>query len=323
MKVLKVTLCTGIPASGKSTWAKEEVSKNPEKVIRINRDDLRIMLNNYHYSGSNEKLVVSTKLYLIKQGLLSGRDIIVDETNFNRRNFDEVCKLVKSLNIDCLVEEKPFYLDLEEAIARDANREGHGKVGEKIVRDFWKKSGGDKFRNYQSRSQTFQVEKVMAPTVQPNSTNLPKAVICDLDGTISLFNPIKKNGEIEVRHPNAPSRSPYEAHNCDQDMVNEQVLMVLNSLHKEGFKIVFCSGRQDIYRKPTETFLQKHISFPYELHMRRASDFRKDFIIKEEIYQEHIAPRYNVFLILDDRTSVINLWRSIGLTCWQVAPGDF
>ena len=39
--MLKVTLCLGIPASGKSTWAKEEVRKNPEKVTRVNRDDLR------------------------------------------------------------------------------------------------------------------------------------------------------------------------------------------------------------------------------------------------------------------------------------------
>ena len=34
----RIILTRGIPASGKSTWAKQEVIKDPEHSIRINRD---------------------------------------------------------------------------------------------------------------------------------------------------------------------------------------------------------------------------------------------------------------------------------------------
>ena len=43
----KIILTRGIPASGKSTWAKQKALKNPEHSVRINRDDLRNMSGKY------------------------------------------------------------------------------------------------------------------------------------------------------------------------------------------------------------------------------------------------------------------------------------
>jgi hypothetical protein len=57
--------------------------------------------------------------------------------------------------------------------------------------------------------------------------------------------------------------------------------------------------------------------------MRHTKDLRKDSIVKGEIYDSVIAPNYNVFFVLDDRNQVVDFWRSKGLTCFQVAPGDF
>jgi hypothetical protein len=58
--------------------------------------------------------------------------------------------------------------------------------------------------------------------------------------------------------------------------------------------------------------------------MRKTGDMRKDSLVKEEIYNSNIAPNYNVFLILDDRDQVIDLWRNkLGLTAFQVAYGNF
>jgi len=323
--MLKIILTVGIPASGKSTWAKDEVRKNPEGVTRINRDDLRTMMSNYHFSDSNEKLVVSAKVFMIRQALLYGRDIIIDETNLNRRNFDDVCKLAKDMNIDCMVMEKPFFIELDEAIARDAKREGSGKVGEEVVRKFWKKSGGAQHKHYKPRVEIIQrqTEQSISASKPEFNASLPMALVCDLDGTLSLFNAKRNDGSVDVRYENAHVRTPYDASKCDEDLLNEQVAAVIESLNKEGYHIIFCSGREDCYRAPTETFLKKHLSLSYDLYMRKTGDLRKDSVIKEEIYQTHIAPFYNVFLVLDDRTSVVNFWRSKGLSCWQVAPGDF
>ena len=171
--MLKVTLTCGIPACGKSTWAKEEVSKSPEKITRINRDDLRNMMSNYHLSNSNEKLVTSAKTAMIQQALRNGRDVIIDETNLNSRNFKDICKLVSGMNIDCMVLEKEFYIELEEAIERDSKRLGSSKVGEEVVRRFWKKSGGKQHKNYKPKVEIFHkknsIDSLVNPMIQDES----------------------------------------------------------------------------------------------------------------------------------------------------------
>lgn len=323
--MLQIILTVGIPASRKSTWAKEEVRKNPEGVTRVNRDDLRAMMSNYHFSDANEKLVTSAKMFLIKQALIYGRNVIIDETNLNRRNFDDICKVVKEMNIDCMVMEKSFFIDLDEAIASDAKREGHGKVGEEVVRKFWKKSGGNQHKHYKPRVEIIhrQTEQSIAASKPTNKPQLKNAIICDLDGTLSLFNAKRNDGSVDVRHDNAHTRTPYDASKCDEDTVNEQVAAVLESFHNEGYDILFCSGREDCYREPTERFLKKHLGLTYQLFMRKTGDLRKDSVVKEEIYVTNIEPYYNVFLVLDDRDQVVVFWRSKGLTCWQVAPGNF
>ena len=57
--------------------------------------------------------------------------------------------------------------------------------------------------------------------------------------------------------------------------------------------------------------------------MRAAGDDRKDEIIKREIYNREIKPAFDVLCVLDDRDQVVRMWRAMGLTCLQVAPGDF
>ena len=57
--------------------------------------------------------------------------------------------------------------------------------------------------------------------------------------------------------------------------------------------------------------------------MRANGDYRADDVIKAEIFQEHILPRYSVAAVVDDRNRVVNMWRSLGLICLQVAEGDF
>lgn len=323
--MITITMPVGIPACGKSTWSKEELKKDPEGTLRVNRDDLRNMLSNYHFSDENERMVTSARNFIIQQAARKGKNIIIDETNINRRNFDDICKLVKQLNIDAKVIEKPFYVELDEAIARDAARTGSAHVGEEVVRKFWKKSGGTQHKHYKARVEiiTKQTEASTAASRPEVDSSKPFAVICDLDGTLSLFNARRPDGSVDVRHPDAHTRDPYNAFKCDEDTLNEPVATVIEAMHKEGYRIVFCSGREDCYKPQTERFIQKHLSVPYELFMRKSGDQRKDSIIKSEIYHEHIEPNYNIYFVLDDRDQVITQWRELGLTAWQVAPGNF
>ena len=57
--------------------------------------------------------------------------------------------------------------------------------------------------------------------------------------------------------------------------------------------------------------------------MRKGGDKRIDSIVKKELYRKYIEPFYRVKLVLDDRNQVVDMWRDLGLPCWQVAPGNF
>jgi predicted kinase len=323
--MLKCTVCVGIPASGKSTWAREELKRDPS-TVRVNRDELRIMMTNYVYSEENEKLVISTRNHIISSALKTGRNVIIDDTNINRRNFDDIVKLVNGLGVQCMVMEKPFFIELDEAISRNTKREGHACVPEEVIRKMWKQSGGTQHKFYKPRVEMCGVNMTkneIDTSAYASSPTLPWAIMCDLDGTISLFNPTRKNGTVEVRHVGAHVRNPYDASTADEDTPNEAVVEVLEIMAKNGYHIIFCSGRDECYRGKTEAFLKKHTSFSYDLIMRKTGDNRKDSIIKEELFNEHIAGKFNILMVLDDRSSVVAFWRSKGLTCWQVNPGDF
>jgi predicted kinase len=308
-KMLRVVLCCGIPTSGKSFWSKSEVDKDPNNVVRINRDSLREMMNNSSFSVVNEKMITATTNFMLQSALKAGKSVILDETNLNNKNFNSVCKIVKELNIDCIVMEKPFYIELDAATQRDASRVGKAVVGEDVIKKFWKKSGGKQHQHYKAKCETFlkQSNKLSwAPLVQDKS--LSKAIICDLDGTLCTIG----------------DRSPYSAKNCDLvDRPNDFVINTVKLYSDAGYKVIFCSGRMDEDREPTERFIKKYLpELEYSLFMRQTGDQRKDSIIKEEIFNRDIFGKYNVELVLDDRLQVCRQWYKMGLNLLRVGDPE-
>lgn len=316
--MIKIEMLVGIPGSGKSTYAKQVVSKDPMNWVRVNNDDLRAMMNGSVWSPDYEKMITDARNYLIRDALKRGKNVIIDNLNLNSRHFDDVCKIAKSVNVDVQIYEKAFYIELDEAIERDSKREGKAKVGEEVIKKWWKDSGKAQFKFYKPRVEIFKEQRgsLNSTTDAPaHVQGAPEAIICDLDGTLALIH----------------GRSPYDASDCDiKDLPNVPVIQTILAHYYEGRKIIFCSGREDKYRPETIRFIEKYCKefeseFPikYQLHMRKTDDFRKDSIIKEEIYQNEIEGKYNVLLVLDDRNQVVDFWRSKGLTCFQVAPGNF
>src|SRR5262249_27283634 len=105
---------------------------------------------------------------------------------------------------------------------------------------------------------------------------------------------------------------------------NVAVIEGVRAMHAAGHTVVFCSGRTDACRAATESWLEAHVGVPYAgLYMRAAGDQRKDSIVKLEIFDRHIRDAYDVVAVFDDRASVVAMWRSLGLTVFAVADGDF
>lgn len=285
----QVIVTRGLPASGKSTWAKTQLAEHPGQFKRINKDDLRAMLDGGKWSKGNEKFVLAVRDRLILEALSAGYAVIVDDTNLHPRHETRIRELVKGL---ATVEIQDFTdVPLETCLERDRQRPNY--VGEQIIHSMYR--------------------QFLAPTPTPPAYDhsLPDAIICDLDGTLALLN----------------GRNPYDATTCEQDSVNEPVADIVREFAQCGYAVLLTSGRSAAYRARTLSWLAYH-SFrqphgDFQLFMRADGDMRKDAVIKRELYEAHIVGKYNVHFVLDDRDQVVELWRSLGLTCLQVNYGDF
>ncbi|MEX5258522.1 polynucleotide kinase [Kocuria arenosa] len=143
------------------------------------------------------------------------------------------------------------------------------------------------------------------PRQQPEK---PSAVLVDVDGTLAL----------------AQGRDHYDESTVSDDLPNPAIITIVEALHRDGHRIIVLSGRTEAARADTLAWLQQHLQVPLTgLYLRAVGDRRRDVSVKHEIYRDHIQDRYEVLCVLEDRTQVVKLWRSLGLTCLQVAPGDF
>lgn len=139
-------------------------------------------------------------------------------------------------------------------------------------------------------------------------------VIFDLDGTLALIDHRRHLVEGEKKDWDAF----YKA--CVHDQPNQAVIDLLKVCH-ERYAVYIFSGRSDAVRVETEEWLRKHGVRHYRLWMRKDGDYTPDDILKRKWLHEVGAE--NVAFTVDDRDKVVKMWRDEGLTCFQVAPGDF
>ena len=149
---------------------------------------------------------------------------------------------------------------------------------------------------------------------------MKKIVIFDLDGTLALIDKrrdisTKNNGKIDWDKFFDPGL-------IDLDLPNQPVIDVANVLNKQGFEIWILSGRSDVTWQATLDWLGKHNVTFTQLIMRPQDDlFLPDNKLKQK-WLDWIGVD-NVAMVFDDRNQVVDMWRQNGLTCFQVAKGDF
>lgn len=129
----KMLVLQGLPAAGKSTFAREFI-KGKDNWVIINRDSLRRMMGDY-WVLSREKLIKDSEDILIITALLHKYNVVVDDTNLNPKYISDLNVIAKKTGAE--IEFKKFDIPLDELLKRDSNREN--PVGEKVIRDFWKK----------------------------------------------------------------------------------------------------------------------------------------------------------------------------------------
>jgi hypothetical protein len=152
--------------------------------------------------------------------------------------------------------------------------------------------------------------------------------LVDIDGTVAL------------RGDGSHVRGPYDWHRVHEDVPNPPVVHLLRVMLAYGDHLLFLSGRNEVCRPATFTWLRDYVfrgalgpsdrlawdTQVVGLLMRPDTDewrYAPDDELKRWLYETAIAPTHRVVGVLDDRDRVVKMWRDLGLTCLQVAPGDF
>jgi hypothetical protein len=176
-------------------------------------------------------------------------------------------------------------------------QQGISQLAKKVIQDLY-----EQFYGGATKPKKFELN------YRAQQKDLPKAIICDLDGTLAIIN----------------HRNPYDASNCEKDKLNDPVADVLLTYKKRGHSIILLSGRLDTYKPQTLRWLQAH-GIKYDLLlMRKEGDTRKDSIVKTEFFDTYIKDTFNITFALDDRNQVVDLWRKeIRIPCFQVNYGNF
>lgn len=307
-----LTIFRGLPASGKTTEARRRVdAAEPGALVRLNRDDHRRAMLAQGYgtpAHAAERAVSAARDAALAALLTAGVDVICDDTNLRAKYVRNLIAIARRAGAAVKVED---FLDVPvgECLRRDAARDARERVGDGVILDMHRRyvaplRGGP--------MPIPEPPETPTPPVGPYSPRpgTARAVLVDLDGTVALLD-----------------RSPYDETLVATDRPNTPVIETVRALADSGAVVVFMSGRTDQCRADTEAWLHRHVVTDRMAwcgpHMRTAGDGRADHEVKLELFDRYVRGNFDVRVVLDDRDSVVALWRSMGLTCLQVAAGAF
>tara|TARA_R100000231_G_C5273722_1_gene149446 strand:+ start:240 stop:713 length:474 start_codon:yes stop_codon:yes gene_type:complete len=153
-----------------------------------------------------------------------------------------------------------------------------------------------------------------------------KWVIFDLDGTLADIEgrrkmAMKSNGKMD-----------WDIFFADRlietDVPNWPVIQTAQSLF-EKFNIAIFSGRSESTKTVTEEWLKKH-NVPFNMLKMRPTKHPFKFMPDNKLKQQWLddifpgdSKKLDIVCVFDDRDKVVKMWRDNGLTCMQVAPGNF
>lgn len=272
----KLILLRGLPASGKSTRAKEIV-EGGGNFIRLNRDLIREMLHFNKWSHKNEGLTVNAEKHLAREFLNEDVNVIIDDCNLSGSHKDMWRAVADKYSAKFEIVDLT-YIHPYECVKRDIDR--GTKVGNNVI------------MNMALQYELYKPKKGY--------------IICDLDGTLC---DITHRLEF-VKGEGKKDWKSFFWH-IPEDKLKLDTYKKLCSYSEEGYDIVFVSARPQDYEDITVKWLNKHLgALPWEtLIMRRAGDIRDDVDVKRDILNRFFKDRSLIHKVIDDRPRVVKVWQ--------------
>lgn len=290
-----LTILVGPPGSGKTTMAKNMISD-----LRISQDDM----------GKEGHM----RYFL--QAIADGDDIVIDRLNFNKEQRQKYLAPAKANGY--VIRIVVLHVDSKTCMSRMLMRQGHPTIqDEKAAR-----SALHTFHSKYERPTSDEADDIEFHWPEGDK---PFCIVSDIDNTLS-----------DASHREHILNTPGQKKNwkgffdaMGEDKLNDWCGDILNAMawvpEQYRPKVILTSARPDNYRNITESWLLHHEVNYDELIMRARNDFRRDDIVKEQLYEFEIKTRYNVTFWIDDRKQVIDKIRSHGVTVLDCAgpKGDW
>lgn len=288
----KIIVLIGLPASGKSTYARELMEDG--NLMRVNRDEIRGMLFK-RWKGKKEQVVSEIEKAAVLSVVSSGFDIVIDDTNLSPNTRGRWKSLALELGVALV--EKNLDTTIEVCIERDSLRTGKAHVGRGVI-------------------ENMALRYNLIPPVPADQ----KVVIFDIDGTLAdcshrqhfIAGPGKKD-----------HKSFYDKVSGDTPI--DTVIQWCQRCYYGGYYVIIVSGRPtNLAGDATVEWLRRQGVIYQRIFMREDSDFRDDTIIKSEILEKILKwiPKEQILFSVDDRPRVISgCWRANGIKCFDVGYG--
>jgi predicted kinase len=299
----KLHVTSGLPASGKTSWAVGYTKHHP-KTVMFSYDDFRKMLFGTVYSDDKgEGLVRTLCRNAAKEALMKGFDVVIHNTTLT----DGAKESWKQLASECrsLVEFMDFTrVGVDVCVGRDRLRQGEEHVGRAVI-------------------------ETMALKVGLIEFDKRPIVLVDVDGTLADHTTVRGPYDEHLVHLDKP-----------YDVVVKWVNNLThgigckhcgrspeNSLHPfhhgyempPDYNVIIVSGRSTKCAVSTENWLSSRITYS-RLFMRNRGDRRPDIEVKKEILDAILqkVPKEQIAFVIDDRPCVIRMWRENGLKVYPV-----
>lgn len=145
-----------------------------------------------------------------------------------------------------------------------------------------------------------------------------RTVIVDIDGTISI-----PGGRLKYLQQEPKDWDSFYADCFDDKPIPEMVDLVTRLYY--NYRVVFCTGRRERCREKTVNWLKNNSSVLdlCPLLMRKDGDLRPDAIIKPELIAEAGIDLNDIAFVIEDRKSMVDKYREMGLLVLQCAEGNF
>jgi predicted kinase len=315
----ELLILSGLPASGKSSYAREWVAEDPTQRLRINYDDLRVEMfgPNWRFNRKQENEMQEKAKQQVIATLDCGKSVVIDNTNLSNNVRDRWAQLGQSLGAQVVQHE--MAASVAECVRRDKLRLGPARVGRAVIERMALTYGFIDWNDY-----------------------VGDFVIVDIDGTVANCDhrlhhvrpAIIHKDECEWKRQdcatcpecgNKPKKNwPAFFANVHLDEPIEPIVRMVKEYFGH-FNVLFVTGRDTSIGIPTEEWIERHFfgcfNYQWHLFMRQGGDSREDTIIKKEILD--YLPKDRIAYVLDDRDRVVEMYRNEGLTVLQPCKGAY